>query len=245
MQSLPLPPDPVIDVFRACVGIVRNTQLKAKFRSIENTIQSAVDEYQEAATNSQLFAIATSENVGGIITTDEMTKLYNERMVRTNTPGREYYDKIMGLPQHGRCPLCGYRLVSGLDHYLAKNQHPVFAVTPLNLVPSCSDCNKAKEHHYPVTQQDQTLHPYFDNIEQHFWLIAVVQEEVPVSLKYEVAADIPDLDNIMATRIRTHFEVLELAKLYGAYSAGELVAVGVDVRTIFPVEGLNGVRAHL
>lgn len=42
------------------------------------------------------------------------------------------------------CPLCGVNLVNTMDHYIPQESYPLFVVHPLNLIPSCSQCNGRK-----------------------------------------------------------------------------------------------------
>ena len=42
------------------------------------------------------------------------------------------------------CPLCGVNLVNTMDHYIPQEDYPLFVVHPLNLIPSCSQCNGRK-----------------------------------------------------------------------------------------------------
>lgn len=42
------------------------------------------------------------------------------------------------------CPLCECDSVSTMDHYLPKEQYPLFVVHPRNLIPCCNSCNQHK-----------------------------------------------------------------------------------------------------
>ena len=107
-----------------------------------------------------------------------MIKVYTNRMAKEGAPGRPVYNALKLAAR--RCPLCGHRDVSTLDHYLPKTAFPLLCVTPSNLVPACSDCNKVKSDALPATAADQTLHPYFDDADQDAWLKAeVVQARRP------------------------------------------------------------------
>ena len=59
--------------------------------------------------------------------------------------GRKYYDKIKAIPKYSKCPFCGVGIVSTLDHYLPKTKYPTYALTPVNLIACCADCNKNKK----------------------------------------------------------------------------------------------------
>jgi hypothetical protein len=63
-----------------------------------------------------------------------------------------------------RCPFCGISESATLDHYLPKEDHPVYSVYSQNLVPSCCLCNNRKRQLVvdQVTRVRLFLHPYFD-----------------------------------------------------------------------------------
>ena len=73
-----------------------------------------------------------------------MVRVYDGRMAAQGSPGRTIYDAIKLASPNGLCPLCGQRVVATLDHYLPKSRYAALAVNPANLIPACSDCNKAK-----------------------------------------------------------------------------------------------------
>lgn len=182
--------------------------------------------------------------VGGNVTSTEMGKVYTQRMARKGSPGREIYDALMARPAHGRCPLCAQRHVTTLDHHLPKAHYPALAVAPLNLVPACSDCNKAKLDTIPHAAADVPLHPYFDNIDDQRWLRAQVIETRPAALRF--AVDAPSAwGGLLARRVRNHFRALRLAKLYATEAAEELLSIRHQLLDIHHGGGSNDVRSHL
>src|SRR5690606_34072146 len=106
--------------------------------------------------------------VGRVVSAEEMCSLY-ARMSRPKAAGRRYYNLIRSAPLHGQCPLCGHRQVATLDHYLPKSEFPAFAVLPLNLIPACRDCNSAKLARVVLSANEQTLHPYYDDVDGEQW----------------------------------------------------------------------------
>lgn len=104
------------------------------------------------------------------MTEEQLKNVYENKFAKKGQPGRKVYDKLMSKPAQGICPLCGQRVVSTLDHYLPKAHFPVLSVVPINLIPSCSECNKSKTDHVPENAEQQTLHPYYDDVEEEQWL---------------------------------------------------------------------------
>lgn len=127
-------------------------------------------------------------------------------------------------------------MVSTLDHHLPKSHYPVLAVTPVNLVPACGDCNKAKLASLPRRPNEETLHPYFDDVESARWLYADVVEGPPAALRFRVAA--PDhWDVILSDRVALHFQTLRLGTLYAAEGADEILNNRHQLRSIHAAGG--------
>jgi hypothetical protein len=133
---------------------------------------------------------------------------------------------------------------STLDHHLAKSEHPTFAITPINLVPSCSDCNHSKSAHQPSTPDEEALHPYYDDIDDARWLFARVIEEQPVSLIFFAN---PPSSWIATKRARVlrHFETLNLARLYTSQSSDDLPSMRFRLERLLNASGPQAVRQQL
>lgn len=232
------------DVFALCISRVRNAALKARLVSVAPDVIQASNTFEDLATQVRLYEFVREAVIGGVVTTSEMESVYTQRMVPKTAPGRTAYDKLMSLARSGKCPLCAQREASTLDHHLPKAHYPVLAVTPLNLVPSCKDCNKAKLASLPTNAYEETLHPYFDDIDGDRWLFASVQTTAPASLKFFV--DPPDhWDAVLVARIHLHFDTLGLGDLYAAQGADELLNIRHQLRMIHDTGGAATVRREL
>jgi hypothetical protein len=187
MWKLEKPTRTARHAYTTCINRVQNAGLRARLELIENDIVAAATAFEAAAIATTLHTLQRADDVSGQVTKDEMSAIYTGRMAKKGAPGRIIYDELMATPAHGRCPLCGHRQVSTLDHHLPKARYPALAVAPLNLVPSCMDCNKAKTNTFPLASEDETLHPYFDDIEDDPWLSADVIQTAPAALRFYVA----------------------------------------------------------
>lgn len=238
---------PVYDpgqVFLTCISHVRDSDLKTRLTSVEPNVTTDASTFDTAATMAILHQLHPGNDVGGIVTTDEMTKVYTQRMAKKGAPGRPYYDSLLAAPAYGRCPLCGQGTVSTLDHHLPKDKFPSLAVVPINLVPACANCNKVKTNAIPHTQEEQTLHPYFDDVEGAQWLFAEVIEVAPAAIRF-FAQPPNESGAIKVNRIKHHFQAFKLGALYTSYAAEELTNIRYSLEKIFPLTGADGVRAHL
>ncbi|HEY4135525.1 MAG TPA: hypothetical protein VGO34_09940 [Alphaproteobacteria bacterium] len=243
MLKLNRPEPAARDTFVGCINRVRNPGLRRRLESITEAVAAASDAFELAATGQTLHEIARHDVVG-VVTRAEMEAVYVQRMAKKGAPGRAIYDELISAPIHGRCPICAQRSVTTLDHHLPKAHYPSLAVTPLNLVPSCSDCNKVKLARFPRTAADVTLHPYFDDVEGHRWLFAEVVETRPSALRFFVEA--PEaFGDPLAERLQNHFVTFDLARLYAVEAAEELLNIRHQLSVISAAVGSDGVRAHL
>lgn len=246
MRNLDKPPHDPSEVFLTCISRVRNQELRTRLEAVEPQIAAAARAFDTAATNAQLHTIPTQTMVGERVqvTKDEMVGVYDGRMVPKESPGRHIYDEIIMAPAQGRCPLCGHRDVTTLDHHLPKVHFPALAVVPLNLVPACSVCNKVKLEVVPRSQEEQTLHPYYDDVETDRWLEATVIENRPVALTFEVRPP-ATWNNLMSLRVAHHFSVFKLGLFYASQAAEELLNIRQYLTNLHCKAGTEGVREHL
>jgi hypothetical protein len=244
MWSLNFPKHTASDAFNACISRVRNPTLKARLGAASSFVVAADAHYLFAGNNQLFHTVTRSSIVPPDVTTEEMEAVYTTRMARKDAPGREVYDEIFSSSPNGKCPLCAHRMVTTLDHFLPKSRYPALAVTPLNLLPSCHDCNKLKSSLFPNSVEEVPLHPYFDVIDNVRWLGAEVVEVAPSALRFFVAPP-SGWDEILIKRVRTHFRLLELARLYASEAAEELLNVRQQLSIIFQVSGMHGVKEEL
>lgn len=232
------------DVFGTCISRIRDQDLKQRMVDVTDDIVDASEEFDDAAAHNRLHQIARQAVVGGLVTQAEMEAVYTNRMAKKGAPGRDAYDTLFTSAPQGKCPLCGHRTVSTLDHHLPKAHYPALAVTPLNLVPACGDCNKAKLASLPATASEETLHPYFDDIAGDRWLYAEVVEEDPAALRFFVDAP-AHWGAVLAARVDLHFRTLGLAKLYASEAADELLNIRHQLQIIHAAGGAAMVRAEM
>ncbi len=240
-------PPPVLDardVFTICISRIRDPDLKQRMTNVTDNIVAASEEFDDLAPQNRLHQILREEVAGGVVTTAEMEAVYTQRMAKKGAPGREAYDEIFNSAPQGKCPLCSQRSVSTLDHHLPKARYPALAVVPLNLVPACSDCNKVKLVSIPANASEETLHPYYDDIQGDRWLYATVVEEDPAALRFYIEAP-AHWDDILASRVALHFRTLGLGPLYAAEAADELLNIRHQLRSIHLSGGRDLVQLEM
>jgi hypothetical protein len=206
-------------VFSTCISKVRNTDLRQRLRSVRPSVVAAANDFDSHAQASSLHLIGEENGVDGVVTTDEMVKVYDQRMAAKESPGRAIYDQLKMLPDGDRCPFCDQRNISTLDHFLPKTLFPSLVVAPCNLVGACMECNKIKKDFAPQTAEEVGLHPYYDDITGSTWLVAEVVEEDPCGFVFSVAA--PDAwDDLLAAR---SLETCMRAKPQGNWQTSDII----------------------
>lgn len=244
MRKLAIPSHNARSTFELCANNVRDKALSKRLRSVADEIEAAETQYKVQGAKASLFKISESTTLGGRVGIEEMKSLYKGTLSRLGSAPRRIYDEIKAAPKNGVCPLCGQRVVSTLDHYLAQSRHAALAVTPVNLIPSCADCNKAKLDMQPACASEQTLHPYFDDVDDGVWLTADLKETAPPALVFS-AKPLPQWDDVKQARVLNHFRTFGLGALYSAHAAEELLDIHHNLMLVASRLGANGLRAHL
>jgi hypothetical protein len=244
MWPLARPAHSARSAYTTCISRVRNAGLAARLSAATTTIVNASASFDHAAARGNLHQIPSSAIVAPDITTDEMGKVYTQRMAKNGAPGRDIYDEIFGSSPQGRCPLCAQRPVATLDHHLPKAHYPALAVAPLNLLPACSDCNKAKLDAIPTCAEEVALHPYYDDLGDDVWLVARVVESRPTALRFRVVVPAA-WSPVLAARVLNHFRSLGLAALYASEVAEELINIRHQLVILRASDATAGVRDEL
>ncbi len=232
------------DVYETCISKVKNRILKKNLLQISASIVAADLEYQEKSAEQQWFLIESSEGVDGVVGKAEMEKVYTQRMVGKKAPGRTLYDQLKNAAPNGICPLCGQRTVSTLDHFLPKTDFPSLVVVPLNLIPACSDCNKAKLDKIPSRKCEQTLHPYYDDVTREQWLFAEVVETTPGAIRF-YALDVDVYGEVLNERIKFHFREMGLGSLYVSNANSTVTEIQFRLNSLHKKGGKDAVKAYL
>jgi hypothetical protein len=147
---------------------------------------------------------------------------------QSRSPRDRIYARIRALAFE--CPYCTLPPVKTLDHYLPKALFPEFAILVLNLVPSCSACNRPRD--YRNTARERALiHPYFDTISNERLLVA----------KVRILAGLPDVkfsvnlsrctDLSFGRLYKRHFALLRLRTRYRRWAMSDY-----GISTIVPRE---------
>ncbi|MES2011734.1 MAG: HNH endonuclease [Pseudomonadota bacterium] len=217
MRKLKKPTRDAKTVYELCISKVKKPALKAALAAISPTVQGEAASYEVRATAGNLHTMATFPNIGGL-TNKEFNKVYTSRMASPKAPGRAIYDEIFISSKI--CPLCGHGKVTTVDHHLPKAHYPALTVTPVNLVPACSDCNKLKDDVVSSVPTRQTIHPYYDDFDLDQWLFANINQ---VDHVFEFHVKRPEIwSQTKYLRAKFHLKTFGLPTLFSLHAVEEL-----------------------
>jgi len=223
MNKIEKPEDNVRKVFSDCISNFRDEIFKNKLiNSIDDIVTYTID-YEEKMLDKNIHNMTVHDELNDL-SKDDLLKVYKDKMAKKGQPGRKYYDKYMSIPEYDICPYCGQRVVSTLDHYLPKSKYISLVVTPTNLIPACQDCNKAKSDKSIENLDEATINPYFDDLGKDIWLTGEIIKSNDFIMTYKVSKPI-NWSQELYKRVKNHFKLFNLNKLYSSHAAQELVMV--------------------
>lgn len=228
-------------VFDACAKRTQDAILRTQLLACGPTIEAAASEYQRLAQKAALNAFPEAANYPLPAPAGEVRELYG-RVLRDGGE-RDIYDSIMRSAPQGICPQCGIGRVRTLDHYLPKGRFPELAVVPLNLIPTCRDCNFDKNDHHSPDEGDYVFHPYFDNWDGYRLVFATIDYQPHVFVRYSIVRP-ENAPPAVVRRATTHFQVLNLAALYSMNAGASLAEIKVNCQRA-SAQGAISVRDFL
>lgn len=209
------------NVFKLCISKVHTKKTREILETCLPEVIKLSNEYELLGEAGQLHTLQDNTCATLGIDKDHLIRVYTYRMVDTEQPGRDIYNKLLSHTPHSMCPICSQRKVSSIDHYLPKSLFPSLAVAPVNLIPACDPCNKKKLDKVANTYENGTLHPYFDIYLGTRFLYAKVMETTPPVIQFYV--DPPrEWEESLKTRIYNNFDFFGLNDLYSVHAAEEI-----------------------
>lgn len=210
------------EIFLLCTSNLRDKNYKTRLEACVEDIVNGVNEYEAKMEENLIHTISKQSSVS----VEDMKKLYERKFVPQSGPARKFYDALMGSAPGELCPYCGQRNVTTLDHYLPKSLYPLYAVTMINLIPVCYECNITKEDLDINEMEDAFIHPYFDvTIDDHIWLSCKIEEKNnELIFIFDVVQPI-EWSALLFQRMKNHFTKLKLSRLYSIHATGEFGSV--------------------
>lgn len=222
---------------RCADGISPRLVLKRQVGDATAALASEGELYSAAGRAGSLHAFSpfhgnATDVVIAALTKGELVKLYDDYFVPEEKAARSVYDSIMSAASE-KCPFCGgIGTPRNLDHFLPKAFFPQFSVLPLNLVPSCRDCNMdGKGARVVGSAEAQLIQPYLDHprfFEEQWVFASYVPEACGSPGAFSFVASPPEAwSSSDKLRVVNHFEVFGLSRRY-AVKAAEHLGVVID-----------------
>lgn len=148
-------------------------------------------------------------------------KVYTQKFAPKDSIGRKYYN-VIKANANGRCPICGGGKVKNLDHFLPKSEYPLLCVTPINLIPTCRDCNMDKNSQFDVDYYNIPFHPYLEEMKEE-WLECEVTfyPDFTYCIKYKNAYDQKN-DLNMWKKYEKHMKIYDLQETFQSKALEEV-----------------------
>lgn len=245
MKKISKPTIKISNVISDAVFNMQNENIKNEILSNLTVFQGFEDVFNYKKQRNELYGIAKREEISENINIPLLKKLYSERMLVKGNGARKYYDALVSSAPDGICTNCNHRVADTLDHYLPKSEYPILSVSLVNLIPSCAQCNKYKLVSCPLSSEQETIHPYYDDIECVKWLECEIIQVKKLMINFKVKTSILPDNNLLKQRIINHFDFFLLNKLYKTHAAQEFSNIRLQLVRRFNKGGTRGLRNYL
>lgn len=191
MRKLEFPSFNVADIFPDLIfGIQKKKMIDNKNRAYKELFEECQERIY--LFEQFYFSLASSGNLGilseqlcGIsqhVGDEEMKYLYNDRLRKAYKDSFYKWLKTNEGNNFHKCSYCEKGDVSELDHLLPRSKFPIFAVTPVNLIPSCHECNNNKSDNSKLN-----INPYFEDTTKYIWLkCQIVKQYGDYTVRYSL-----------------------------------------------------------
>lgn len=232
MRKITLPNFNVTTVFKDCISNMQNQSLKIELTNSLTLIQNAENDFNLKKQTNNIHLIKRNVIISKRANAQVLKSIYTDRLVNKKNSARAFYDIILISAPKEKCPLCNQRIADTLDHYLPKSEYPILSVSPFNLIPACTPCNKGKLINYPSNSEEETLHPYFDNIETEKWLKCELISTNPMIFNYFVFPP-SGWNLLLVNRVKNHFDSFKINKLYKTHASEEFENIKLHLEKLY------------
>lgn len=213
--------------------------------SLKNGVESVQTKYCGAVKAGNAASLGSSANVLGVLD-DDTAKYVYDRLRSYKYRKGSVADYLFSLAKFTKCAYCGHAVPRQLDHYLPRGRYVEFSFLPINLIPSCANCNAvdAKGSKYPTSPDDTFFHPYFDDPDDGRWLFVEMSvDDDGLRIAYHVQR--PDnwkLDKFK--RVNYTFKTLRLSVTYAQDAICRIRSIYGQLLKICEKEGSQGLAEY-
>ncbi|TKG16287.1 HNH endonuclease signature motif containing protein [Vibrio breoganii] len=229
--------DRVIDYYINSPGVSKAK--KQALRSIKSALLSDFRVYKLLGQLGQFHQVASKISTISESDSSTLELLYGSYLSKSGVRKDIFSNELI-------CPGCQYSyatLRSTLDHFLPSSNYPNFYVFPLNLIPTCGDCNRIKNDVIPMSKNDNLPHPYFDKkLFNKHWLKIEISQVSPLKYSFNVRDELSTND---IYKVLNHLISYELEDTLFVHVDSIFEQNDEDLKDIFDTCGERGVREYI
>jgi len=196
------------NVFAEAVSRKKDPALKLRLEEVSPEILSCYKLYKEHFDKNKLELLIPNPSCKKNI--DDLLSLYSFR----NKVIRDLKKKIDNTQLSvisNTCQNCTINSVNTMDHVLSQKKFPEFIVNPINLFPSCSECNNYKSNAFAKNGNRKFLNLYLDNLPQEQYLFVSIKRDISDDLVWNFTIENRSfIDKDLFAIIKSHYEMLNL-----------------------------------
>lgn len=208
-------PDDAFELYKKAVERKTDTEGKACLKEIENEVERAYGDYQEAFDDRSVHLLNPRNSISA---TDKelLLGLYgsDKKVVKGIRAWIDSHNKRTYLR---KCPYCAIAPANTTEHILPKEKYPEYAINALNLLPCCSTCNSKKgENVRDDNDKPYIINYYYDRLPNEQYLFVDVSIDAHDCPNFDYRLDNPNgiIDTDKFELIQRHFEKLGLLSRY-------------------------------
>lgn len=199
---------PCMDVYRKALSRKHTAGIQDRLRPLEQGITARYDDYEIKFTTNTLEQIAVDKTY--TLHKDDLQSLYGFKTA-TIRKVKDTIDSIQPYTVSNTCQNCTINSVNSMDHVLGQAEFPELAVNPLNLFPSCTQCNNYKSASFVKNGNRRFLNLYTDTLPTERYLFLNIFREADGVLNYNfVLRNTERIDAAKFDLIENHYKELEL-----------------------------------
>lgn len=230
--------DNTFEFFQEVVSRKYNTKgdpgYKDRLEALEDRIETLFNGYLDLVNNEDLEALLphgfdNNEKADLLSLYKFKSAILQElKIALTTIEGRKF----------NTCQMCGIEPVGSFDHIVPKEDYPEYSANPINLFPSCLNCNSIKGRRWIHNGNRMFLNLFFDVL-PNIQYLNIEFQNYPVP---DFSIDGAFLDDDMETLIKSHYESLGLFTRYRENSNEVIDQVVTLGRNLVPNIGIGAFR---
>ena len=207
----------------------KSDNLKRDIEAIADDIKKQYDAYDDAFLKDGL-SFLEALNLDNVIQ-GKLKSLYSY--------DASIYKKLkkeLTVDENGRpnmlCPNCTINTINSFDHFLPQSEFAEFVDNPINLIPSCTECNGHKSSVWRKDGARLFLNLYIDDLPQVQFLfvkLTIAEDKRSVDAKFEVKNLEGKIGEDLFKKIAYHYGKLKLCERFREHREKVISSIANDI----------------